>query len=377
MVNPPSGFDPSEPPVKVWSTVRLPLGSSLKTVLDVTPYRLPEVSRTRDRPNRLPIGANTVFAGDPSLGKSLILFDLASRGSIGANFLDGQPNNFGVFETILFSEEDDLSRTIVPRLIGMGADRSKLHVLQSIKFKRGTTDAERRLRLDRDLEIVEAKLQKHPAIKLVVIDPLSNYVGSKNIFHEQDVREVLMPLSSLAQEYGVSVVTVMHNSKQSGRSAMHKVIGAVGIAGVARMGWSFIKDPDNNGKKLMLQMKENLGKFPGIRYNTEAKVIEINGEQIEVAGVKYLGPSEMVINNLIMQNEDISEKKDLPAIALIKHYLQPGQTIKASAALLEAAKIGVSADALKRARKKLGVESHQKGDGWYWTWPSLTVGGSE
>ena len=326
---------------------------------------------------RLPLGANTIFAGDPSLGKTLILLDLAARGSTGTNFIDGEENKIGVFDTILLSAEDDLERTIVPRLIGMKADLSKLHTLPMVKTKRGTAEIERLVRLDMDLNIIRQKLIANPAIKLIVVDPLSNYAGGKDIFREQPIREVLMPVTALAQEFGVSIVTVMHNSKQEGRTAMHKVIGAVGIAGVARMGWSFIKDPDDDSKKLMLQMKENLGKFSGIRYSTEAKVIELQGEQEEVAVVKYLGTTEMGINNLILQNEDHKEKQDLPAVALIKHFMQPGKKVKAETVLNEAEHAGISHDSVLRARKKLGIKSHQKEDGWWWDWPTLTIGGVE
>ena len=324
-------------------------------------------------PEKLPLGALTVFSGDPSLGKSLMLLDFAARGSVGAAFLDGTANERGVFETILLSEEDDPNKIISPRLIGMGADRTKIHPLRMIVEQNG---GERSVNLARDIGILQTMLQEHPDVRLIIIDPLSNYYGGKNANNEQEVRSVLMPLTQLAREQNISIVTVLHNSKQSGRSAMHKTIGAVANMGVARMGWTFRKDPDNNGIKLMLQIKENLGVFPGIKYRTKPVKVTIKGKEIEVAGIQYLGQTDYKADILIAADEDFKTKGDIPAIAFLKHHTKPGWSGQASPLIVEAEKTGITLNMLNKARTALGITSQNIHGSFVWTWPSLKIGGA-
>jgi len=255
--------------------------------------------------------------------------------------------------------------------MGMGADRSKIHLLPMVSEQNGQ---ERTFRLDKDLLKLRAKLDAFPNVRLVFFDPLSNYYGSKNGNNEQEVRSVLMPLSKLAQEYNVSIVTVMHNSKTQGRSAMHKTIGAVGNAGVARMGWTFVKDPQNADHKLMLQMKENLGKFTGIRYRTKPVKVIIKGKETEQAGVQYLGISEAQADNIVMQSEDFKEKSVQPAINLIKAHLTPGNVILAAVIVEQAGAQGISLGQLESARMKLGITKSKAGSGFSWIWPALVTG---
>ena len=346
--------------------VLTPVVQKWKTFADIEPEELQWLW-----PDKLPLGANTLFAGDPSLGKTLILIDCAARGSRGDDFLDGVVNDTGVFETILFSDEDDPVTVIAPRLIGMGADRSKIHVLEMVSEQNGQ---ERSFRLDKDLLKLREKLDECPNVRLVIFDPLSNYYGSKSGNNEQEVRSVLMPLSKLAQEYNVSIVTVMHNSKTQGRSAMHKTIGAVGNAGVARMGWTFLRDPQNPDEKLMLQMKENLGKFPGIKYRSKSVKVDIKGKENSVAGIQYLGVSEAQADNIVMQSEDFKEKSVQPAINLIKAHLTPGNFILAAVLIEQAGAQGISLGQLESARMKLGITKIKAGSGIRWDWPALVTG---
>ena len=218
--------------------------------------------------------------------------------------------------------------------------------------------------------ILREKLEASPDVRLIIIDPLSNYYGAKSGNSEQEVRSVLMPLSKLAQEFNVSIVTVMHNSKTGGRSAMHKTIGAVGNAGVARMGWTFIRDPENPDHKLMLQMKENLGKFPGIKYTTKTVTIPILGKEVEVAGMDFLGLSHATADNIIMQNEDVKDKATQPAINFLKANIQPGTTVDAAPMIEQAGAKGISINQLTRARVTMNITSFKAGNNWRWLRPA-------
>lgn len=339
--------------------VLTPVVQQWRTFADIEPEELVWLW-----PEKLPLGANTIFAGDPSLGKTLLLLDFAARGSTGEDFIDGVVNDTGVFETILFSDEDDPRTIIGPRLIGMHADRSKIHVLEMVAERNGQ---ERSFRLDKDLLLLREKLEACPGVKLIIIDPLSNYYGAKSGNNEQEVRSVLMPLAKLASEFAVAIVTVMHNSKTAGRSAMHKTIGAVGNAGVARMGWTFVRNPENPDEKLMLQMKENLGKFPGIKYTTKTVPVNIRGKEVGVAGIDYRGASAASAENIIMLAEDFKEKSTQPAINFLNTVVLPGTIVDAASLIEQAGAKGISINQLTRARQTMGITSFKAGNTWKWT----------
>jgi hypothetical protein len=72
-------------------------------------------------PERIPLGAITVLAGDPGLGKSSLSIDLAARLSRGV--LGGKPGN-----VLMLTAEDPLAQVVRPRLEAAGADLDRIRV---------------------------------------------------------------------------------------------------------------------------------------------------------------------------------------------------------------------------------------------------------
>src|SRR5438128_540885 len=82
-------------------------------------------------PGYIPLGKLTVLDGDPALGKSTLLLDLAARVSTGAPMPDGSP---GLHAPVcLLSAEDALADTIRPRLVAPDPDDRALRVLACTK----------------------------------------------------------------------------------------------------------------------------------------------------------------------------------------------------------------------------------------------------
>jgi putative DNA primase/helicase len=315
---------------------------------------------------KIPLRHLTMFAGDPSLGKTLMAIECMARGSRGEDFIDGGKNDAGVFETIFLCAEDDPATIIVPRLMAANADLSKIHLVDSVMV----ADDERLLTLDRDLVVIREKLEENPRIKLLVIDPLSNYLGTADLNKEQEVRSVLTPLIRMAQEFDIAIVVIAHHSKQANRNAMHKVIGAVGAVGAGRMGWSFVKSPEDENTREMLLMKENLGKFPGIRYTTESVEITIKRHGTQQGRIKFLCESSIPIENVIASADDHECRRDKPALSFIKNNLPRDAEVLCQSLIDQAETVGISKAKLFRARKTLDIKSFKKGDAWYWKWPT-------
>ncbi len=94
---------------------------------------------------------------------------------------------------------------------------------------------------------------------LIVIDPISAYLGSVDSHENSKVRGVLGPLSELAGRLRIAVVGVTHLNKSGGSKAMYRSSGSLAFVAAARAAWSFSKDPENPDRRLMRLPRQGLG----------------------------------------------------------------------------------------------------------------------
>src|SRR5262249_62197301 len=81
-------------------------------------------------PGWIPRKKIPILDGDPGLGKSTLLLDIAARVSTGRAMPDGSPGEPG--HVLLMSAEDSLEDTIKPRLLAAGADMGAVHHWNSV-----------------------------------------------------------------------------------------------------------------------------------------------------------------------------------------------------------------------------------------------------
>jgi hypothetical protein len=195
-------------------------------------------------PGRLARGMLTTMAGDPKNGKSMTTLDISARLSRGAPFPDGSHCEVG--STIILSAEDDVSRVIVPRLRAMGATLSRIHFIESVRLANGR---EALPSLDQDVEAIEKEAKNLGDCKLIVIDPVSAYLGNTDDHKNTALRGVLSPLKGMAERLGVSVILVTHLSKGGGTNSKHRVIGSIAYIGACRTNFIFIRDRTTSARR--------------------------------------------------------------------------------------------------------------------------------
>ena len=71
-------------------------------------------------------------------------------------------------------------------------------------------------------------------MKLIIIDPITAYLGATDSHKTADVRALLAPVSDLAARFGVAIVTISHLNKSGGSEAMGRVTGSVAFVAAAR-----------------------------------------------------------------------------------------------------------------------------------------------
>ena len=157
--------------------------------------------------NRIPEGKLSLIVGDPGIGKSFFTIFMAAHVTTGKPW----PGSFAPIEVgkvLMLSAEDGLVDTVRPRADAAGADAKKIYVIEG--YKEG-----RLLNLSRNLDKLEDALKEDRKIKLIVIDPLSAYLGRTDTHRDSEVRQTLAPLSFLAEKYGVAIIGILHLNKKT------------------------------------------------------------------------------------------------------------------------------------------------------------------
>src|SRR4051812_46821539 len=75
---------------------------------------------------RIPIGKVTLLDGEPGVGKSMLALDLAARVSNGTAMPLSKTRPAGPADVIIFSGDDGLADTVLPRLKAADADLARI-----------------------------------------------------------------------------------------------------------------------------------------------------------------------------------------------------------------------------------------------------------
>jgi putative DNA primase/helicase len=206
---------------------------------------------------RIARGKHTTIAGDPGLGKSQIAISIAAAVTNGGHW----PCDEGrapLGNVIILSAEDGIEDTVIPRLIAAGANRDRVHIVKAT-FERGKARA---FDLRADLDLLEEKIRDVGDVALIIVDPISAYLGGKVDSHKNaETRAVLTPFGELADRANVAVVSVTHLNKASaGQSvkALYRVIGTIAFTAAPRAVFLVTEDPDDASRCLFLQGKNNI-----------------------------------------------------------------------------------------------------------------------
>jgi AAA domain-containing protein len=306
-------------------------------------------------PGRIPLGKLTVLDGDPGLGKSTLLLDVAGRVTTGSPFPDGAPAPRG--DVIVLSAEDDLADTLRPRLDAAGADTRRVWALPLVHEP---GEPPRLPELPLDLGRLE-HLIGDKAARLVVVDPLMAYLSTAVDAHrDQDVRGVLARLAQVAQDSGAAVVLLRHLNKAAGGNPLYRGGGSIGIIAAARAGLLVAPDPADEHRRVLAVTKCNLApEPPALAYRL------VTDERYGVARVVWDGQADYRARDLVGAAADGEERSErAEAEAFLRELLAPGpMAVQAIYKHAREAGLAASERTLNRAATKLGVDRRRDGFG--------------
>lgn len=313
-------------------------------------------------PGRVPQNKVAIISGEPGLGKSLVTLDFAARVTTGRAWPDtrGTPQEPG--GVVLISAEDDFDDIIKPRLIAAEFDPKRLVIFDGVGWTEDEETGEHLFSLDQDTDVLESLIEDLGNCRMVVIDPVSAFVGKTDSHKNTEVRALMHPLKNLAGRQNCAIVCVSHLNKGSG-SALSRVSGSGAFTAAPRAVWQITRDPQDPRRRLFLPSKNNYGEDTkcGLAYT------------IGTVDVVNYGPAPHILwcdGTVTMSADDAlreSTEKDEAAVWLREYLLRGPQLAKDVFDTGENGE-GFSRDSIKRAKRLAGVKASKDGYQGAWQW---------
>ena len=324
-------------------------------------------------PNWIALGKVHVLAGEGGRGKSTILCNTTAITTTGTKWPDGALAS-PAGGVIILAAEDDVEDTLAPRLMAAGADLSRVFVIRSVFDE----NRRRGFSLQADLERLEAEILKRDNVKLVIIDPISSYLGKVDSHKNADVRSVLEPLGEMAARLRVAIICNNHFSKGGG-SANSRVIGSVAFVNQARAAFIVTPDEDDETRMLLIPSKMNIAPIRhGLAYRIEGCLVEFEGKEIATSRIMFeSAPITISADQALaaMEGNGQTRTDKAEAIDFLSDLLANGP-MAAKDVKKEAADASISPKSLRSAREALSIKPEKSGfeGGWVWALPRCPQG---
>lgn len=258
-------------------------------------------------PGRIPIGKLSLFIGDPGVGKSTLVTDIAARTTTevpwpdaadssplpdppSASFsrptfndtdsvnpahaqtnsshpspLNPSPNTAEFASSSLpappssvskipirpaqvafLTAEEETATTLRPRLEAAGANIYKIIALAGC------------LDIDEVIDRLDELLNHLDFCKLIAIDPLAAFFRGAETGRGQNARRILKELTDVASNHQAAMIAIAHRSRTRHNAPIMRVSSSLAITAAARTIWLIDEDPCDPNRRLFVPLKNNL-----------------------------------------------------------------------------------------------------------------------
>lgn len=327
---------------------------------------------------RIARGKVFMLAGNPGLGKSQVTASMAAVVTTGGTWpVDGSRCERG--NVIFLSAEDDAEDTIRPRLEASGADLTRIFILDAVveAFNADGDEIRRAFNLKTDLIRLGKMLDEIGGAAMIVIDPITAYLGEADSHKNAEIRALLAPLGELAAKHGAAVVCVSHLNKGGSGEALMRVTGSLAFVAAARAAFIVAKDPENEARRLFLPMKNNIGNDQtGLAFAIQSEQVTSPAGLIETSRVLWEAEAVTLTADEAMVPQGYPEERSAleDARRFLLGLLADGP-VKAGQIKADADGAGFNWRTIQRAADRLNIERHKDGMRGGWTWklpPKMT-----
>lgn len=328
-------------------------------------------------------GKMHVLGGAPGAGKTTIAESLAAIVTRGGTWPDGSrcaaPGN-----AVIWSGEDDPADTLVPRLIAMGADMSRVFFVTSVK--EGKTG--RPFDPAKDMDQLKQAVKDIGGASLLIVDPIVSAIAGDS-HKNSETRRGLQPLVDLAQSVGACLLGITHFTKgTAGRDPLERVTGSLAFGALARIVLVAAKNQgeEDGPARIIARAKSNVGPDGGgFAYDLEQRMLP-NHPDIAASCVAWGEALDGSARELLAKVEGEPERTEggrlRDAEDFLKALLAEGP-MAAKDVLREAEASGFSEKTIRRAKKNLGIVDTREGYGaagrflWYYQKRQSSIDGKD
>ena len=292
----------------------------------------------------LPIGTVSFLSGEGGLGKSFFTLAVAAAVTRGV-LLPGMHKALPPSDVIIQNAENPLPTVVKPRLEMLGADCSRIHVINESDNPLTLTD-----------ERIEAAILRHNA-KYVVLDPVQFYLGGGvSMNRAESVRPALTHLERVAERTHSVILLVGHLSKARA-SAQHRALGSVDLINAvpSALFLGKVKGYDDD-IRIVAHGKSNyaeLGRSQMFRFG-------------KGKGFEWLGACDATADEVTAHNRPSRSSRTEEAVDFVQDLLDENAMLATEVEELAEAS-GISERTLKRAKKIAGVKTTRVDGHWQWS----------
>jgi putative DNA primase/helicase len=319
-------------------------------------------------PGWLAHGKLHFLAGRPGTLKTTTALSLAAAVTVGGNWPDGWRAAPGI--VIIWSGEDAVADTLLPRLIAAGGDPAQ------VAFISGVEEDGRKRSFDpaADMDTLIDLCDRMGSVNLVIIDPIVA-VAKSDSHKNAETRRDLQPLVNLAEHTRAAVFGIHHLTKRSeDADPVDRISGSLAFGAGPRVVLLSTLDREAAGEPrgVIMRAKNNIGpSHGGIEFGAEMRTLDaypgIAAQRI-LWGAYVNEAARDILERLESKPEEVTGK----AASFLRDALKSGPRMAAEV-IAEGEAAGVHRKALQRALKKLKGSSEKSsfGTGWIWELPEM------
>jgi putative DNA primase/helicase len=195
-----------------------------------------------------------ILAESKGDGKTTIAVSLAAAYTSRGILPDGNRALLG--DVLMWSGEDNLADSLLPRLIMCGGDPARFHYIGGIEESSGK---ERPFDPSCDIPALIEAVRALPALVLIIIDPIVSAVAGDS-HKNAETRRGLQPLVDLASELEAGVLGLTHFTKNTtGRDPIDRITGSLAFGALPRVLLGTAKPLDANRPRRLVRVASNIG----------------------------------------------------------------------------------------------------------------------
>lgn len=254
----------------------------------------------------------------------------------------------------------------MPRLIAAGADLERITFLDGVREldQRGESH-QTAVSLDQHMTALRAAFEYDRKYTLLIVDPISAFLGRADSHNNAEVRSLLASLGRLASELRFAVLVVSHLNKMSGTNAVYRITGSLAFVAAARAVFAIARDPEDQDRRLMLPVKSNLGP-DSTGYSYAISVADNDAPVVRWGEDRVTRTAEEVLAGTASPREQAVIERGNDVKEWLRQKLSEPQP--ASSMWAAAEKEGYSRRDIERAKRGLGVICEPKGYRGAWQW---------